>query len=352
VNTILVTGGAGFIGSHLVRRWLAQWDDLRIVNLDRLTYAGHIATLRDADRRRQAFVQGDVRDGRLVRSLLRAYRPSAVVHLAAESHVDRSIDGPAEFLSTNVAGTLSLLESTLNYWRDLDSESRNAFRYLQVSTDEVFGALGPTGAFSELTPFAPNSPYAASKAGADHLARAFQRTYGLPALVTHCSNNYGPYQYPEKLIPLMILNAVERRPLPVYGDGLQVRDWLHVEDHCDALARVLERGLPGETYNIGGGDEPTNLALVERICHLVDELAADGSESRRGLIRFVADRPGHDRRYAIDARRMEQELGWRPQRAFDSGLRATVAWYLENRDWAKACLANKYDRERLGKSVQ
>jgi dTDP-glucose 4,6-dehydratase len=351
VNSILVTGGAGFIGSHLVRRWLAERDDLRIVNLDRLTYAGHIATLRDADRHRQAFVQGDVRDGRLVRSLLRAYRPTAVVHLAAESHVDRSIDGPAEFLSTNVSGTLSLLESMVDYWRGLDDSSRDAFRYLQVSTDEVFGALGPTGAFSESTPFAPNSPYAASKAGADHLARAFQRTYGLQTLVTHCSNNYGPYQYPEKLIPLMILNAAERRPLPVYGDGLQVRDWLHVDDHCDALALVLARGVPGETYNIGGGDEPTNLALVERICDLVDELAPDG-ESRRGLIRFVADRPGHDRRYAIDASRMEQELGWRPRRTFDEGLRATVAWYLENRDWATACLADKYNRERLGKSVQ
>jgi dTDP-glucose 4,6-dehydratase len=348
VNTILVTGGAGFIGSHLVRRWLAQDAALRIVNLDRLTYAGHIASLRKADRERQCFVQGDVRDRRLVSGLLAAYRPTAVVHLAAESHVDRSIDGPAEFLGTNVAGTLTLLEATLVYWRALEGERREGFRFVQVSTDEVYGSLGDDGMFTESTPFAPNSPYAASKAGADHLARAFYRTYGLPTITTHCSNNYGVFQYPEKLIPLMILNAADRRALPVYGDGLYRRDWLHVEDHCDALVCLLKRGRVGEVYNIGGGAEPTNLDLVRKICAIVDELLPDGQGSRQELIRFVEDRPGHDRRYAIDATRMAEELNWRPAREFDAGLRETVAWYLANRGWAEQCLSGKYDRERLG----
>lgn len=348
VNTILVTGGAGFIGSHLVRRWLEHDAALRIVNLDRLTYAGHTASLRGANRDRHDFVHGDVRDVRLVTGLLKAYVPSAVVHLAAESHVDRSIDGPAEFLDTNVSGALAVLEAVLSYWRVLEGPRRESFRYLQVSTDEVFGSLGATGKFTETTPFAPNSPYAASKAGADHLARAFHRTYGLPAIVTHCSNNYGPYQFPEKLIPLMILNAADRRPLPVYGDGLQVRDWLHVEDHCDALARVLGAGRIGETYNIGGGAEPTNLELVRSICALVDELLPDGRGPRKELIGFVEDRPGHDRRYAIDSSRMRDELSWHPARDFDVGLRDTVAWYLGNRRWAEQCLAGKYDRERLG----
>lgn len=348
MNTFLITGGAGFIGSHLVRRWLEQHAALRIVNLDRLTYAGQVGSLRAADRARHVFVQGDVRDRQLVGGLLAAYQPSAVVHLAAESHVDRSIDGPAEFLGTNVAGTLALLEATLAYWRELAEARREGFRYVQVSTDEVYGTLGATGKFTETTPFAPNSPYAASKAAADHLARAFCRTYGLPAIVTHCSNNYGPYQYPEKLIPLMILNAADRRPLPVYGDGLQVRDWLHVDDHCDALARVLTDGRPGEVYNIGGGAEPTNLELVRRICQIVDELQPDGKGPRSELIRFVEDRPGHDRRYAIDAARMSDQLGWRPARDFDAGLRETVAWYLANRAWAAQCLAGRYDRERLG----
>lgn len=321
---------------------------LRIVNLDRLTYAGHTASLREANRERHDFVHGDIRDVRLVTGLLAAYQPRAVVHLAAESHVDRSIDGPAEFLGTNVSGTLALFEAVLSYWQGLEGPHRKTFRYLQVSTDEVFGSLGPTGKFTESTPFAPNSPYAASKAGADHLARAFHRTYGLPAIVTHCSNNYGPCQYPEKLIPLMILNAADRRPLPVYGDGLQVRDWLHVEDHCDALARVLSAGHGGETYNIGGGAEPTNLELVQRVCAIVDELLPDGLGPRSELIRFVEDRPGHDRRYAIDATRMRDELSWRPARDFDAGLRETVAWYLAHRRWTEECLAGKYDRERLG----
>lgn len=344
---ILVTGGAGFIGSHLVRAWLAARPSLHIVNLDRLTYAGHVATLRDVDRRRHRFLQGDVRDRRLVAGLLRAYRPAAVVHLAAESHVDRSIDGPAEFLDANVRGALSLLEAVTDYWRALDAPRRAAFRYLQVSTDEVYGALGATGAFSETTPFSPNSPYAASKAGADHLARAFHRTYDLPVLVTHCSNNYGPFQYPEKLVPLVTLNAADGRELPLYGDGGQTRDWLHVLDHVAALGQVLERGRPGETYNIGGGRELTNLELVERICELVDACRADGRQSRR-LIRFVADRPGHDRRYAIDGAKLRDQLGWAPAADFDQALSATVAWYLNNRDWTSAVLAGRYDRERLG----
>lgn len=348
MNSILVTGGAGFIGSNLVRGWLRALPSVRIVNLDRLTYAGHIASLSDADRQRHVFVHGDVRDRRLVAGLLRAYQPSALVHLAAESHVDRSIDGPAAFLDTNVAGALALLESVTDYWRAMPDANRRTFRYLHVSTDEVYGALGPTGSFSETTPFAPNSPYAASKAGADHLARSFHRTYGLPTLVTHASNTYGPYQYPEKLIPLMILNAADRRPLPVYGDGRQVRDWLHVEDHCVALARVLAAGRPGESYNIGGGVELTNLAVVEQICDQVDEHLADRQGPRRALIQFVADRPGHDRRYAIDGRKMAEELAWRPERDFPAGLRETVKWYLANRAWSERCLAGRYDRERLG----
>ncbi len=345
---MLVTGGAGFIGSHLVRNWLQAHPELRIVNLDRLTYAGHVASLRDIDRRRQVFVHGDVRDRRLVAGLLTAYQPSAVVHLAAESHVDRSIDGPAEFLETNVAGTLALLETATEYWRKLAEPEKTRFRFLQVSTDEVYGALGPKGAFAETTPFAPNSPYAASKAGADHLARAFCRTYGLPTLVTHCSNNYGPFQYPEKLIPLTILNAAERRELPVYGDGGHVRDWLHVSDHVDALDRVLERGQCGEAYNIGGGVELTNLELVGRLCDLVDAHVSDGLPTRRELIRFVADRPGHDRRYAIDDGKIAKELGWTPAVDFGDALRTTVAWYLSHRDWAATVLAGRYDRERLG----
>lgn len=346
-RTVFVTGGAGFIGSHLVREWLRVEPALGIVNLDRLTYAGHVATLVDVDRRRHWFVQGDVRDRRLIEGLMRAYRPSAVVHQAAESHVDRSIDGPAEFLDTNVAGTLSLLEAVTDYWRGLGEPQRAAFRYLQVSTDEVYGSLGPTGSFAETTPFAPNSPYAASKAGADHLARAFFRTYGLPVLVTHCSNNYGPFQYPEKLVPLTVLNAADGRELPVYGDGGQVRDWLHVLDHVDALQCVLDRGRPGEAYNIGGGTELTNLELVERICDLVDAHFADGRQCRQ-LIRFVADRPGHDRRYAIDGAKLRDELGWRPTRDFQQQLAATVRWLLEHRDWTATVLADRYDRQRLG----
>jgi len=347
-RTTLVTGGAGFIGSHLVRNWLQAHPELRIVNLDRLTYAGHVASLRDLDRRRQVFVQGDVRDRRLVAGLLRAYSPGAVVHLAAESHVDRSIDRPADFLETNVAGTLALLEAATEYWRGLAEGERERFRFVQVSTDEVYGSLGATGAFTEITPFAPNSPYAASKAGADHLARAFFRTYGLPALVTHCSNNYGSHQYPEKLVPLTILNAAERRELPVYGDGGHVRDWLHVLDHVDALERVLERGQPGEAYSIGGGVELTNLELVGRICDLVDAQLADGGPARRELIRFVADRPGHDRRYAIDGDKLATELDWKPKAEFDRALQSTVDWYLNHRDWTAAVLAGRYDRERLG----
>jgi dTDP-glucose 4,6-dehydratase len=346
----LVTGGAGFIGGNFVLRALARNPDLRIVNLDLLTYAGNLDTLASlAEDPRHVFVQGDIGDEALVRGLLSDYQPFAVVNFAAESHVDRSIDGPAAFVQTNVVGTLNLLQCACAYWQGLKNEARSVFRFLHVSTDEVYGSLGETGAFSETTPYAPNSPYAASKAASDHLVRAWQHTFGLPTLTTNCSNNYGPYQFPEKLIPLIILNALDYRPLPVYGDGLQVRDWLFVTDHVDAINRVLERGRAGQVYNIGGNAERTNLDVVQGICDLLDEKRPDTSRPpRRSLIEHVTDRPGHDRRYAIDCSKLRDELGWQPAVDFASGLARTVDWYLANPEWVARVRDGSYQGERLG----
>jgi dTDP-glucose 4,6-dehydratase len=327
---LLVTGGAGFIGSNFVLQAIAQTGE-PIVNLDKLTYAGNLANLEplrgDA---RHTFVQGDIGDRGLVGTLLARHRPRAIVHLAAESHVDRSIEGPAEFIQTNIVGTFGLLEEARAYWMALPAQERAAFRFLHVSTDEVYGSLGPQDpAFTETTAYAPNSPYSASKAASDHLVRAYQHTYGLPALVTNCSNNYGPRQFPEKLIPLMIHRALAGKPLPVYGDGQNVRDWLYVEDHCTALRTVLEKGRLGEVYNIGGGAEMKNLDLVKTLCALLDEAKPRTGGSYAQLISFVRDRPGHDRRYAMDSRKIQAELGWRPAESFASGLKKTVRWYLD-----------------------
>lgn len=342
--TWLVTGGAGFIGTNLVLALRAA--GRRVVNLDALTYAGNRASLAALDGDPDhVFVHGDINDVALVAELLATHRPAAILHLAAESHVDRSIADATRFIDTNVVGTWRLLEAATRYWRTLSGDAAARFRFVHVSTDEVYGSLGPTDPpFSESTPYAPNSPYAASKAASDHFVRAACKTFGLPVVTTHCSNNYGPWQFPEKLVPLVILNALERRPLPVYGDGLQVRDWLHVADHCEALALVVERGRPGEVYDIGGGAALTNLAVVERLCDLVDELAPSPGPSRRALITFVADRPGHDRRYAIDSARITAELGWRPRHDFARGLAETVRWYLDHGDWVASVRSGEYRR--------
>ncbi|HET7892739.1 MAG TPA: dTDP-glucose 4,6-dehydratase [Candidatus Sulfotelmatobacter sp.] len=342
-NKILVTGGAGFIGSNFVLQQMRD-PSVTLLNLDKLTYAGNLHNLEGvgSDQRYQ-FHQGDIGDRVLVRQLLEKHCPSAIVHFAAESHVDRSIRGPEDFIRTNLDGTFALLEETRAYWTALPDQLQKSFRFLHISTDEVYGSLGPDDPpFSETTAYAPNSPYAASKAGSDHLVRAYHHTYGLPTLTTNCSNNYGPFQFPEKLIPLMILNARNRKPLPVYGDGKNVRDWLYVEDHCDAIATVLHHGQPGETYNIGGWNEKPNLEIVETICHLIDEMTERGATSRRDLITFVKDRPGHDRRYAMDARKIERELGWKPKATFESGIRQTVRWYLENEAWVKNVTSGSY----------
>jgi dTDP-glucose 4,6-dehydratase len=347
-ETVLVTGGAGFIGSCFVRM-AAERGDCRIVNLDKLTYAGNLDSLVDVPSHRHVFVQGDVCDERVLDGLLAEYRPRFVVHLAAESHVDRSIEGPLAFIETNVVGACALLNAVRKYWSRLPSDERDAFRLLHVSTDEVYGTLGPTGRFTETTPYAPRSPYSASKAAADHLVRAYHETYRLPTLISNCSNNYGPNQFPEKLIPLVTLNALEGKPLPVYGDGLNVRDWLFVEDHVAALLAVLERGRVGHTYNIGGGAERTNIAVVRAICDLVDELSPRGEGcSAHDLITFVADRPGHDRRYAIDASKLRDELGWIPPTSLAVGLRRTVQWYISNQTWVNRVRSGDYRRQRLG----
>jgi len=350
MRTLLVTGGAGFIGGNYVLRSLSQDDELRIINLDALTYAGNLDTLdplRDNDR--HVFVRGDIGDAELVAGLLDKFQPDAIVNFAAESHVDRSIDGPGAFIQTNVVGTLNLLQGALDLWKMLPEASQAAFRFLHISTDEVYGSLGDTGEFLETTAYAPNSPYAASKAGSDHLVRAFNHTYGMPTLTTNCSNNYGPYQFPEKLIPLIILNALAFKPLPVYGDGLQVRDWLFVDDHVDAINAVLAQGENGEVYNVGGLSERTNLQVVQAICDALDERQPDTSfGSRRQLIEHVTDRPGHDRRYAIDCNKLMAATNWQPSVDFESGLQRTVDWYLANSAWVDRVRDGSYQGERLG----
>lgn len=342
-GTILVTGGAGFIGSNFVLQWIEGGG--RAVNLDLQTYAGNPENLASIeDDPNYVLVNGDICDASAVSTLLRAHKPRAIVHFAAESHVDRSIVAPGEFIRTNVEGTFTLLEQARKYWSALGEDDRNSFRFLHVSTDEVYGTLGPDDPpFSETTPYAPNSPYAASKASSDHLVRAYFHTYKMPTLTTNCSNNYGPFQFPEKLIPLMILNALEGKPLPVYGDGQNVRDWLFVGDHCSAIRAVLANGRLGETYNIGGSSERANMQVVNLICDLVDELAPSSTiASRKELIRFVPDRPGHDRRYAIDARKIQKELGWQPTKTFEEGLRETVEWYLKNSTWIEHVRTGAY----------
>ena len=342
-NTILVTGGAGFIGSNFILQQM-QDESTLLVNLDKLTYAGNLQNLESvAALPRYAFVQGDIGERDLVRRLLETHQPRAIVHFAAESHVDRSIRGPEDFIRTNVDGTFALLEEVRTFWSGLPEDERKAFRFLHVSTDEVYGSLGPEDPpFCETTPYAPNSPYAASKAASDHLVRAYHHTYGLPTLTTNCSNNYGRFQFPEKLIPLMILNARDGKTLPVYGDGKNVRDWLYVEDHCEAIATVLQRGRPGETYNIGGWNEKPNIEIVQMICDLVDEMAPAPDVRGATLITFVKDRPGHDRRYAMDARKIERELGWKPKETFETGIRKTVRWYLENEAWVRDVTSGSY----------
>jgi dTDP-glucose 4,6-dehydratase len=342
---ILVTGGAGFIGGNFVLDWLASPAAEGIVNLDKLTYAGNLSTLQSVEKdARHIFVQGDIGDYDLVLFLLKKYQIRALVNFAAESHVDRSIHGPGDFIQTNVVGTFNLLEAVCAHWSDLCDSAKSDFRFLHVSTDEVYGSLSPTDpAFTETNTYEPNSPYSASKAASDHLVRAWHHTYGLPVLTTNCSNNYGPYHFPEKLIPLVILNALAGKPLPIYGDGQQIRDWLYVKDHCSAIRRVLEEGKLGETYNVGGWNEKPNLDVVNTICSILDELRtkSDGS-SYASQITYVKDRPGHDRRYAIDATKLERELGWKPAETFDTGIRKTVLWYLDNQEWTDGVLSGSY----------
>jgi len=353
VPSILVTGGAGFIGSNFVLDWLAL-DLGSVVNLDKLTYAGNLQNLVSLEGNlRHIFVHGDIGDAALVAKLLAEHRPRAIVNFAAESHVDRSIHGPAEFIQTNIVGTFTLLEATRSYWNGLNKESKKSFRFLHVSTDEVYGSLSPTDpAFTETKQYEPNSPYSASKAASDHLVRAYHHTYGLPVLTTNCSNNYGPYHFPEKLIPLIIHNALAGKPLPIYGDGQQVRDWLYVKDHASAIRRVLESGVVGETYNVGGWNEKPNLDVVHTLCMILDELSprADG-KSYGEQITYVTDRPGHDRRYAIDATKINRELGWKPAETFDTGILKTVQWYLDNQEWVQNITSGAY-KEWVTKQYQ
>ncbi|MBF0199525.1 MAG: dTDP-glucose 4,6-dehydratase [Planctomycetes bacterium] len=346
---IIVTGGAGFIGSEVVRQLIKETEN-EVLLLDKLTYAGNLESLEDvSSHRRYRFQQCDICDAEAIKACVNDFKPHAIMHLAAESHVDRSIDGPGEFIQTNIVGTATLLQVTLDYWRSLSKEEQVSFRFHHISTNEVYGTLGETGLFEETTPYSPNSPYSASKASSDHLVRAWFHTYGLPVLVTNCSNNYGPYHFPEKLIPLVILNALEGKELPVYGKGEQIRDWLFVEDHARALRLVVDRGEPGETYNIGGHNELKNIDVVRAICALLDELSPS-TEGRpyQEQICFVADRPGHDMRYAIDASKIEKELGWKPKESFDSGLRKTVEWYLNNKTWWERVRSGVYQGQRLG----
>ena len=345
-----MTGGAGFIGSAVVRHLIGD-TPARVLNLDKLTYAGCLASLADVDRSdRYGFVQGDVADPAFVARTFATFRPTAVLHLAAESHVDRSITGAEPFITTNIVGTFTMLQAALAHWRTLEGEEKARFRLLHISTDEVFGSLGPDGLFSETTPYDPRSPYSASKAASDHLARAWFHTYGLPVLVSNCSNNYGPYHFPEKLIPLTILNALAGQSLPVYGRGDNVRDWLYVEDHARALALIVQRGRPGESYNVGGRNERTNLHVVETICDRLDAVKSRAEGTHRGLIRFVTDRPGHDQRYAIDASKLEHGLGWSAQESFETGIAKTVQWYIDREDWWRP-LRERYDGQRLGLAI-
>lgn len=346
---VLVTGGAGFIGSNFIRIALKK-SDIEIINLDNLTYAGNLDSLRDIENDpRYTFIHGDICDSLLIEKIFKEYQLDGVIHFAAESHVDRSIDGPAPFIQTNINGTFALLEGARKYWSVLSAELKKDFRFLHISTDEVYGSLGETGYFTEETPYAPNSPYSASKASSDHLVRAYYHTYGLPVLMTNCSNNYGPYHFPEKLIPLMILNALEGKLLPVYGDGQNVRDWLYVEDHCRAILSVFTQGLPGEKYNVGGHNEKTNLSIVHTLCDVLDEKSprVDGVSYREQII-FVKDRPGHDMRYAIDSSKIQKKLGWVPEETFETGIIKTVEWYLQNNDWCKRVTDGSYRGERLG----
>lgn len=347
-KTVIVTGGAGFIGGNFIYHLLGN--DYRIINLDALTYAGHLETLEGTQENEQhIFVEGRIGDTELVNSLMAKYQPSAVINFAAESHVDRSIDGPKEFIQTNVVETLSLLEVVRKNYKKYTQQQQQGFRFLHISTDEVYGSLGETGLFTEDTAYAPNSPYAASKASSDHLVRSYLHTYGLPILITNCSNNYGPYQFPEKLIPLIILNALEAKPLPVYGNGLNVRDWLYVEDHCSAIRTVLEKGKIGEKYNVGGNYEKTNIEIVQTICRLLDKVRPSASKKPyESLITYVDDRPGHDLRYAIDSSKIQKELGWLPSETFESGIAKTLDWYLNNLDWCNKVTDKNYARDRLG----
>ncbi|WP_349762851.1 dTDP-glucose 4,6-dehydratase [Xanthomonas campestris pv. campestris] len=348
---MLVTGGAGFIGGNFVLEAVSR--GIRVVNLDALTYAGNLNTLASLEGNADhIFVKGDIGDGALVTRLLQEHQPDAVLNFAAESHVDRSIEGPGAFIQTNVVGTLALLEAVRDYWKALPDTRRDAFRFLHVSTDEVYGTLGETGKFTETTPYAPNSPYSASKAASDHLVRAFHHTYGLPVLTTNCSNNYGPYHFPEKLIPLVIAKALAGEPLPVYGDGKQVRDWLFVSDHCEAIRTVLAKGRVGETYNVGGNSERQNIEVVQAICALLDQhRPREDGKPRESQIAYVTDRPGHDRRYAIDASKLKDELGWEPAYTFEQGIAQTVDWYLTNQTWVQGVLDGSYRLERIGATV-
>jgi dTDP-glucose 4,6-dehydratase len=360
-GAIIITGGAGFIGANFVRHALAT-TEARLIIIDKLTYAGNLASVEDALRNpRVQFLKADIVDKDAMTSIFNEHQPTAVVNFAAESHVDRSIDDPFPFVETNIVGAFTLLEASRRHLAKLSAEARRAFRFLHVSTDEVYGSLGAEGLFSETTAYAPNSPYAASKASADLLVRAWQETYQLPAIVTNCSNNYGPYQFPEKLIPLMLLNAIDGKPLPIYGDGGNVRDWLYVEDHCAGILQALRHGKSGEKYNIGGGNERTNLQIIDRLCEAVEKalpaaenpaMKQQGKTSYQQLKTFVPDRPGHDRRYAIDATKIQTDLGWKPKYDFESGLAKTVEWYFENRKWCETVLAGKYERERLGLGVR
>lgn len=346
--TILITGGAGFIGSNLIH-YLIENTNHKIVNVDKLTYAGNLISLKDIEEnKRYSFEKIDICNYDNVRDLFHKYSPDGVMHLAAESHVDRSIDGPGEFIQTNIVGTYNLLQNAFNYWKSLDSKKKNIFRFLHVSTDEVFGSLGKSGYFTETTPYDPKSPYSASKASSDHLVRAWRHTFGLPAMITNCSNNYGPYQFPEKLIPVVILNAINGKDIPIYGKGDNVRDWLYVEDHAAALYKVLAAGKVGETYNIGGKNEMKNIDIVNIICEILDELKPKQNGSYKDQITFVTDRPGHDKRYAIDPTKIENELGFKPAHNFKEGIRKTVQWYLNNLNWCEVVMQNKYKLERLG----